>query len=98
MAPSTSAQSSTLRASGPILSMLQERAMQPARLTRPKVGRKPVAPQTRLGERMLPWVSEPRAKGRQPAATAEAEPAEEPLEPCVGFLGFFVCPPYQGSP
>ena len=32
---SRSAQSSTLRASGPILSMLQERAMQPARLGGP---------------------------------------------------------------
>ena len=37
-----------------------------------------------------PSVSVPMAKGTSPAATAEAEPADEPLEPSVGFQGFFV--------
>ena len=33
---------------------------------------------------MEPSVSEPMAKPTQPAATALAGPADEPLEPCVG--------------
>src|SRR5262249_20057797 len=41
IAPKTRAQSSRLRAMGPSLSMLHERAMHPARETRPKVGRRP---------------------------------------------------------
>ena len=69
------------RAMGPILSMLQERVMQPCRLTRPKVGRSPEAPQTVQGETMLPRVSLPMEKPTRPAVVALAEPAEEPLEP-----------------
>src|SRR3954447_5342348 len=90
MAPNTRAQSSRERAIGPILSMLQARAMQPCRLTRPKVGRSPDVPQTRQGETMLPSVSLPSAKGTSPAAVADAEPADEPLEPLVGLHGLFV--------
>ena len=82
MASNTSAQSSTLRQIGPILSMLQERAMAPARLTRPNVGRSPVLPHRVEGETMEPQVSVPMAKPTRPAAVAEDEPAEEPLEPC----------------
>ncbi len=98
MASKTSAQSSTLRAMAPILSMLQLRAMAPARLTRPKVGRRPVTPQRVLGETMLPQVSVPMAKGTSPAATADAEPADEPLDPCSRFQGLRVMPPYHTSP
>src|SRR5882757_3909408 len=83
MALKMNAQSSTLRASGPTLSMLQARAMHPARLTRPKVGRRPVVPQRVLGETMLPSVSVPSAKPTSPAEVADAAPAEEPLEPCL---------------
>src|SRR6266851_5067238 len=99
MAPSTRAQSSRLRAMGPTLSMLQARVMQPWRLTRPKVGRRPEVPQTRQGETMLPRVSLPRAKPTSPAAVALAEPADEPLEPAEGFHGFLVIrSPNQRSP
>src|SRR5262249_45181126 len=99
MAPKTSAQSSTDRQMGPILSMLQASAMQPARLTRPNGGRRPRTPQTRQGETMLPSVSLPIEKPTSPAAVALAEPADEPDEPIFGFQGFLVTRlPYQWSP
>src|SRR5207302_8057738 len=98
MASSTNAQSSTERQIGPSLSMLQERAIAPVRGTNPKVGRRPVVPQRVEGEDMEPSVSEPMAKATQPAAVAEADPAEDPLEPCCGFQGLRVMPPYHLSP
>src|SRR5437660_1125155 len=98
MAAKIRAQSSTDRAIGPSLSMLQERVMQPARLTRPKVGRRPVAPQRVHGETMLPSVSEPMPKPISPAAVAADEPADEPLEPSFGSHGFRVMPPNHLSP
>jgi hypothetical protein len=97
-AAKTSAQSSAERAIGPSLSMLQASAIAPCRLMRPKVGRSPVAPQRVQGETMLPQVSDPSAKPTSPAAVADAEPAEEPLDPCSRFHGFFVVPPNQTSP
>src|SRR5438270_4053419 len=98
MAAKTRAQSSTERLMGPILSMLQASVMQPCRLTRPKVGRKPVAPHCRQGETMLPRVSLPMAKPTSPATAADAEPADEPLEPCLGSQGLRVRPPNHRSP
>src|SRR5262245_54627181 len=98
MVSSTRAQSSTARQIGPSLSMLHERAMAPVRGTRPKVGRSPVVPQRVEGEAIDPSVSEPMLKATQPAAVAEAGPADEPLEPCDVFHGLRVMPPYQTSP
>ncbi len=83
---------------GPILSMLQLRAMAPVRGTRPKVGRRPVQPHRVQGDTMDPRVSVPMAKPTQPAATADAEPAEEPEEPSSGFHGLRVFPPNHTSP
>src|SRR3954466_3143457 len=97
MALNTSAQSSADRASGPILSRAQQRDIAPARLTLPKLGRKPVVPQTSHGDTLEPSVSLPIAKGTSPAATVQAEPAEEPLEPFSGSQGFRVLPPYHTS-
>src|SRR5271168_3976739 len=93
MAERTRAQSSTERQMGPILSMVQLRAMAPVRGTRPKLGRNPVTPQRVDGLEMEPRVSVPMAKPTQPAAVADAEPAEEPLEPCLGFQGLRVRAP-----
>src|SRR5574341_2429673 len=98
MAFSTKAQSSTARQMGPSLSMVQESAMAPVRGTRPKLGRSPVEPQRVEGAAIEPSVSEPTAKPTQPAAVAEAEPAEEPLEPCCVFHGLRVIPPNHLSP
>src|SRR5512135_1393 len=83
---------------GPILSMDQLNGIAPARLTRPKVGRKPVAPHRSQGDTMEPYVSEPMPKGIRPAAVAAVEPAEEPLEPSLRFHGLRVMPPNQVSP
>src|SRR5215472_15713955 len=98
MALSTSAQSSTERQMGPSLSMLHESAMAPVRGTRPNVGRRPVVPQRVEGDEIEPKVSEPIENATHPAAVAEAEPAEEPPEPCAGFHGLRVRPPYHLSP
>ncbi len=83
---------------GPILSIDHDRAIAPWRLTRPKVGRSPVAPQRVHGDRIEPRVSVPMAKPTSPAATADAGPAEEPLEPSSGFHGLRVVPPNHTSP
>ena len=72
--------------------------MHPCRLTRPKVGRRPDAPQARQGDTMLPSVSLPMAKPTSPAAADEAEPADEPLEPARGSHGLRVRPPNHWSP
>ena len=77
---STSAQSATERQMGPILSMVQISAMAPCRLTRPNVGRTPATPQRVLGETMEPRVSVPMENPTSPAAVAEADPADEPLD------------------
>src|SRR5258706_1947135 len=78
--------------------MLQESAMAPLRGTKPKVGRKPVQPQRVEGEEIEPSVSDPMLNATQPAAVAEAGPADDPLEPCLGFHGLRVMPPNQWSP
>src|ERR1700738_211116 len=95
---STMAQSSTARQMGPSLSMVQESAMAPVRGTNPNVGRRPVVPQRVDGEAIEPRVSDPMAKATQPAAVSEADPADEPLEPCLVFQGLRVMPPNHLSP
>src|SRR5580658_1541632 len=92
------AQSSTPRQIGPILSMLQLSAMAPLRLTRPYVGRSPTAPHSVLGETMEPSVSVPSAKPTSPADVADAEPADDPLEPRAVFHGLLVRPWNHKSP
>jgi hypothetical protein len=55
--------------------------MAPVLGTRPNEGRSPVQPQRVDGNEIDPSVSEPMLNATQPAAVAEAGPAEEPLEP-----------------
>jgi hypothetical protein len=71
--------------------------MPPVRGTRPNVGLSPVVPQRCDGEVMEPSVSVPIAKAHRPAAVAEADPAEDPLDPSFRFHGLRVRPPYQTS-
>src|SRR6266704_1056224 len=92
------ASSSALRHIGPALSRLQASTIAPERLIEPKVGRNPVTPQLCEGDTIEPQVSVPMANGSRPAETAEAGPADEPLDPTVRFQGFFVLPPNQLSP
>ena len=98
MAPSTIPQSDTWRAMVPILSMDHVSAMHPVRGTLPKVGRNPLTPHRVHGLTMEPSVSVPMANGTIPAATLDALPALEPLEPCSGFHGLRQVPPNQMSP
>ena len=65
---------------------------------RPKVGRSPASPQRADGLRIDPLVSLPIANPTQPAAVADDGPADEPLEPCDRFHGFFVWPQNHWSP
>src|SRR5579883_1748298 len=98
MASSTMAQSSTARQIGPSLSIVQLRVMAPVRGTKPNVGRSPVVPQRVEGDEIEPSVSDPTENATHPAAVAEADPADEPLEPCFGFHGLRVRPPNHLSP
>src|SRR5579863_2638229 len=88
MTCSTSAQSSAERQIGPTLSSVQERAMAPRRLTSPYVGLSPVTPQKAAGVRIEPEVSEPSANVTNPAATAAAEPLDDPPLQRVRSQGF----------
>src|SRR3954449_12218281 len=98
MADRTNAQSSTVRQIGPILSIVQLKAIAPVFGTRPNVGRNPVQPHRVEGDEIDPSVSVPKANPPQPAATALALPAEEPLDPCRLFHGFRVRAPNHRSP
>ena len=64
------AQSSTDRAIGPQWSNEKELGITPSRETRPKVGISPETPHHEAGPRIDPPVSEPRAAGTKPAASA----------------------------
>src|SRR6266550_4054676 len=66
--------------------------MAPQRLTRPKVGRRPVLPQKLAGQRIEPQVSVPMANAARPAATIAPEPLELPHVQQVAFQGFFAGP------
>src|SRR5215469_7807065 len=94
----TSAQSSAARQIGPSLSIVQASVIAPVRGTKPNVGRKPVVPQRVEGDEIEPNVSEPIAKATHPAAVAEADPADEPLDPWAVFQGLRVRPPNHLSP
>jgi len=59
---------------------------------RPYVGLSPVTPHQLAGWRIDPAVSDPMAKIQQSAATAAAEPPEEPPGRVFGFHGFKVGP------
>ena len=72
------AQSSALRASGPIVSSEGESGIAPRSGTRPQVVLRPVMPQAAAGRRTEPPVSEPSAPNTSRAATAAPEPLEEP--------------------
>ena len=66
--------------------------------TDPKVGLNPVTPHLVDGDIIEPKVSVPIANATRPAATAEADPADDPLEPWSISHGFLVFQPYHTSP
>src|SRR3989344_1038497 len=84
--------SSTVFAKGPIWSRLEARAIRPDRETAPYVGLNPTTPQNAAGCLIEPPVSEPSAPAHISAATATAEPPEEPPGTLDVSWGFFVRP------
>ena len=52
----------------------------------------PHTPQSEAGTRIEPLVSEPSARGTMPAATATADPPDEPPANRVTSCGFLVVP------
>src|SRR6266849_484919 len=75
---STSATSFTVCANGPMWSSDEAKAISPYRDTRPYVGFKPTTPQNDAGWRIDPPVSEPSVATAISAATAAADPPDEP--------------------
>ena len=57
-----------------------------------------MTPHREDGDKMDPHVSVPMEKGTSPAAVAEAEPADDPEEPCSISHGFRVFPLNHTSP
>src|ERR1700684_627713 len=92
MTSSINALSRTVRASAPYT----ERPSQPPLLgcaeTRPRVGFIPTSPQLAAGIRSEPPPSEPVEAGTMAAATAAADPPEDPPVVRSGFQGLRVMP------
>src|ERR1700686_4662312 len=64
----------------------------PVRGTAPKLGLRPTTPLNAAGLITEPSVCVPNASGTIPAATAAAEPDDEPPGVCLGFQGLTVGP------
>src|SRR5689334_5985863 len=88
------AQSSTLRAKGPGVSRVGDSGITPWVLMRPMVAFNPVMPHQEAGTRTEPPVSVPMAHGAMRAATATAEPDEDP----PGVRWVFISQGFQGVP
>ena len=58
----------------------------------PRLGLRPTTPQNDAGRTTDPLVWLPKASGTCPAATAAAEPLEEPPGVCAGSCGLVVSP------
>src|SRR5947207_1078736 len=82
----------TVRVRGPTWSIDQDSGITPARLTRPYVGLSPTTPQQAAGSRIEPPVSLPMAPATRPAATAAAEPLDEPPDAWPALQGFCTSP------
>ncbi|MNE58613.1 hypothetical protein D3C80_1536540 [compost metagenome] len=81
-----------LAANGPTQSRLVRAGITPLRLTRPNVGLSPNTPQQQAGTRTEPPVSVPKLKSARPAATAAAEPLDEPPGMRPGKRGLAAVP------
>jgi hypothetical protein len=95
---STAISSATDRASGPMLSSDGASGRSPVRSIRAAEGLKPAIPQNAAGTRIEPAVSVPIATGTTPAATATAEPDDEPPGTRSGASGFGGVPKCGLSP
>src|SRR6202048_4744556 len=92
ISPSSKAQSSAVRASGPTVSSDCDSGIAPARLMRPQVVFNPVTPQKCAGIRIEPPVSEPSAAKVSRAAPADPEPEDEPPVMWPNTKGLWTAP------
>src|SRR5438309_6888163 len=92
IASHTMAASSTVFVKGPTWSSDEAKATTPQRGTRPYVGFMPTTPQSAAGWRIEPPVSVPSAKSASPAATATADPPDDPPGTRSVRHGFFTGP------
>src|SRR5262249_44059317 len=90
IAPKRIAASSTVFVIGPIWSRLEVSAMRPDRETEPYVVLSPTTPQNAAGCLIEPPVSEPSAAVAMFAATAAAEPPDDPPATRARSCGFLV--------
>src|SRR3569833_3033938 len=90
-----SATSSTRRAKKPTWSSEKLKGSTPPRGIAPKLGLKPTTPLIAAGRITEPCVCVPSASGTRPAATAAAEPDDEPPGVCSGFQGLTVGPGWR---
>ena len=90
--PTTSAASSTVRVITPTVSNVSEIAFTPTHGSVPWVGLYPTTPQNAAGRTIDPVVCVANATGTMPAATAAADPDDEPPGVRVGSCGFVVDP------
>ena len=86
------------RASGPTQSSVETAGWTPDRLTLPYDGFSPYVPQHAAGMRMEPPVSVPSAKSTSSAATATADPLEDPPGTLPGARGFTGVPLQRLTP
>ena len=94
--PSSTA--ATSAPSGPTVSMEGASGYTPSSGTRPQVVFRPVTPQQAAGIRTEPPVSVPRATSASPAATATAEPLDDPPGSRRGSAGFTGVPDQGFTP
>src|SRR6516162_5198050 len=94
--PSSTA--ATSAPSGPTVSMDGASGYTPSRGTRPQVVFRPAIPQQAAGIRTEPPVSVPRAASASPAATATAEPLDDPPGSRPGSAGFTGVPDQGFTP
>ena len=72
--------------------MLSTKGYVPRRESLPKVGLIPHTPHKDAGTRIEPFVSEPSDSGTMPAATAAADPPEDPPDMQVKSCGLAQAP------
>src|SRR5689334_21890499 len=94
--PSSTA--ATSAPSGPTVSMEDASGYTPSSGTRPQVVFRPAIPQQAAGIRTEPPVSVPRATSASPAATATAEPLDDPPGSRPGSSGFIGVPDHEFTP
>ena len=87
-----SARSPRSRANTPTVSSGRDRARTPWREILPKLGLKPNTPQKDAGRITEPLVWVPTLRGVMNAATAAADPLDEPPGVCSGLCGLRVLP------